>query len=220
MNAKVQIVYEITISDIVNIGLFLVAVFGIILTFFTLKEMKNQRILSIRPLLVFDDIEERELLSTDNPNYFNPFDFRIRNVGNGIASDINISVQIDSDFFVKDRIVSETKDDVSIKIEAGNAIVYTEISKVFNQYVEGCQLLIPGEEYRIHQFEKLNGVYWGILIEIIKGSMTDQGHIMDITVEYRDILENKYMSKYEVYLYASKTNNDKINFRFDLKKES
>ena len=94
---------EYTFSDIINSIILFFTLVGIILTFFTLLEMKKQRKISIIPKLILY-IDDEDMFGIhiankvkDDDKYNENLRFKIKNVGNGSANWIQINYHINDE---------------------------------------------------------------------------------------------------------------------------
>lgn len=114
--------FEMNIGDIISI-------FALIATFITILQVKKQRSDMNKPYMVIDFdgnynhvyTIEKCVDETDN-NYFedtgdNVFDFNIKNIGNGIAKDVRLYLEIPKVELLNDEHIEKMIMDLSIKIK-------------------------------------------------------------------------------------------------------
>ena len=188
----------ITISDIVNILISLCTIITIIFTYLTLKEMKKQRNLNIMPNITLDFFEELKFKSIDISKQNLKLDIIIKNIGNGVAKNIDIKINInDLSKYESDSIIIN-ENSIYLKfrnfamitmIENSNHFLYQGIqtNNSINIQSKVIESLLLGQS--IELFEKYNeDTPTNKLMELIQKYTLS----FDIIIKYTDLANNNY----------------------------
>lgn len=188
----------ITISDIVNILISLCTIITIIFTYLTLREMKKQRNLSIMPNITLDFLESLKFKFTNFNKQRLKLNFIIKNIGNGVAKNVDIKINIDDLLKYESDSIKINKKSIYLKfkkyasitmIANSNRFFYQGIqtnNKIDIQSVTLEQLLLG---LSIEMFEKYNkDTSNEILMELIKKYTLT----FDIVINYTDLADNNY----------------------------
>lgn len=188
----------ISISDIVNILISLGTIITIIFTYLTLREMKKQRNLSIMPNITLDFLENLKFKFTNFNKQKLKLNFTIKNIGNGVAKNVDIKINIDDLLKYESDSIKINKKSIYLKfknyasitmIENSNRFFYQGIqtnNKINIQSVTIEQLLLG---LSIEMFEKYNkDTSNEVLMELIKKYTLT----FDIVINYFDLANNNY----------------------------
>ncbi|WP_417351255.1 hypothetical protein [Flavobacterium alkalisoli] len=211
---------EILNSNLWNVLSSLGTFAAAIATFLTIKKMSQQRKDSFRPkvLILNEDIILKDLWGELNPlelKYKDRFpEFKLINIGNGIAEDINYIVEVPYDELLN-KIISydkkscykiESLDDGRIKINGGGADFFL---KNFSNIAGSKNLLInyTAMEDQIISIP-MNVDFLQCLLIIIflnttkdsKQSVLNSLPKLKYKISYRDIEGNLYKSVYEQHI--------------------
>lgn len=196
-------VNEYTISDMINTAILLITFIGILLTFFTLLEMKRQRKISIMPRIIIslDDESEfgffipKKVSVEDKYNY--SLRLKLKNVGNGAANLINLNYVIDNNLIdsrwcdIDNNLIfinTHRKTVEVFSLENDNNIVYPSIS--------------ANEEVVIDTNDIMQIIYMmlSIYMKHDKNKLYSAKKIIDINMKYFDILGNEYKRKFSIHI--------------------
>lgn len=201
---------EYTFSDIINSIILFFTLVGIILTFFTLLEMKKQRKISIIPKLILY-IDDEDMFGIhisnkvkDDDKYNENLRFKIKNVGNGSANWIQINYHINDEIidlrwctkWENNTVIVDTKKHTSdvFDLQRSNKRIYSTIPS------NGDLSVNPEEVTQI--------IYTMMCIYLKNDNkkLYSIKNILDISISYYDVIGNKYKSKF--FININKINSD------------
>lgn len=220
---------SISIGDIISI-------LAVVITFLTLWIMKKQREDANRPYLVlhynneFDEIfnlKERNLDLLDVQEYResytnmydlnkNPFDFEIKNIGNGVAREIKVKIKvgnIDTIKFSETMYIDKDKDIedilvVNIQDENEKKLIYTEAIAL-----KGCDLYFSHLENSNSFSLSKKLLHFGCIVNDVLFNYMNNEDFESIVrklfpniiveMEYKSILNKKYKESYSISIHTN-----------------
>lgn len=218
-------------EDIINSFMLFVTMCGIILTYFSLKEMVKQNKLQVIPCLIVHDIESVVIKRSNSKKRVefivlmlkeleDKFYFEVENIGNGVAENIEVSVKIGENLITNRYVHDENE---KLIFQYGNNEIFYEHNK--ENYISFVQILKNEGVYILKDLSFFN------MIEVILITMClEQSNdlykinpIFEINLNYCDILGNKYSKTYDAFIenhnsFFGKKREEKFSIRFHKKR--
>lgn len=186
----------ITISDIINSVLAIITLCGVFITYRTLIEMKEQRLLSIKPQLALtltkSFCEDRSFEYLGSPRLV------LHNLGNGVAKDICIKYHISINEIAEISSVVHNDSYSKIYLNKFNYRLNDIIDKEEIKYIKTIDSILKDQKIKI-SMEVLGGVLVaGLTSRYVKNIEWKKKIVFPIEIRYKDILDNNYRTIYEV----------------------
>lgn len=209
---------HINISDIISICALLV-------TIFTLLTMKKQREDANRPYLVldynenkFDEIFRIEQKDFDREENFedmffyyepynidkNPFDFKVVNIGNGVARDIKVRIRVENIDIIKKDEKMYIKDNILVVEYTGQTDPGYSQGKLLNDWKIDFSNLGTNNSFLItNNLNRFKDIVFSILFFYMNNEDVEsiRNHLIPsikIELEYKNILNKKFKESYSI----------------------
>lgn len=222
---------SISIGDIISI-------LALLVTFFTLLMMKKQREDANRPYLVVDynnrfdegfSLETKNLSEEKNINdeiYSidkNPFDFKVINVGNGVAREVSVKIKFenidiikqDNNMYVKDQIITFDYSKIMKSTHVMSIILHDSKFEFTNLGSNNSFSLTNS----LRKFEKTvnNVLTYYMNTKSLESIQEKLIPTIKVEVEYKSILNKKFKETYKIDIRLCMFSNSKCYYSVELK---
>lgn len=205
---------QISISDIINIVLTMITLGGMILTFKTLKEMRAQRLLSIKPHIVITNNEWVDV-EVDKDGTKSNIIMEVNNIGAGVAKNIEVEYIVDLNQ-LKNNLKVDKENDIIIINNSFNIENHIVVSK-YEKNFSINSVAVSGKE-------KMSVKWLEMIIDgmVARGPLKIEEVTGKIKIGYKDLLDNKYESIYKFIIKQNMTciypedNKFKVLFRVNV----